>query len=200
MACACATRATRAKTAAFAPARPIVTGVAVVRMDAVCATQASLGLHVPPVPAQLIVVAVGAVCREYAFATLATAGKTVGRKSHLPVLALGVVGHGNCAKTDNACVLRAFEAQTVPSRRVQVTVAARESVSRANVSAKMATLGTTAGKVSQEPSPILWGRSRGSGSRSPRPRDLEEEWRELFPAQRGRGQSEEPRPRRVVEP
>lgn len=169
MACACATRDTRAKTAAFAPARPIVTGVAAVRTGAVCATQATPGPHVPPAPAQLIVVAVGAVCRECAFATLATAGRTVGRKSLLPVRALEAVGHGNCAKLDNVCVLRAFEAQTVPSRRAQVTAEAGESVSRADASAKMAMLGTTAKKVSQAPSPIIWGRNRGSGSRSLRP-------------------------------
>lgn len=173
-------QATRAKTAAFAPARPTVTGVAAVRTGAVCATQATQGPHVPPAPVQLIVVAVGAVCRECACATLATAVRTVDRKSLLPVPALGAVGHGNCAALDNVCVLRAFEAQTVPSRRAQVTVTARESVSRADASAKKATLGKTARKVSQAPYPIFWGRSRGSGSRSLRCRDLEEEWRELY--------------------
>jgi hypothetical protein len=170
----------RAKTAAFAPARPTVAGVAAVRTGAVCATQATPGPHVPLEPVQLIVVAVGAACRECACATLATAVRTVDRKSLLLVPALGAVGRGNCAAPDNACVLRAFEAQTVPSRRAQVTVAAGESVSRADASAKKATLGTTAGKVSQAPSPILWGKSRDSGSRSLRHRDLEEEWRELY--------------------
>lgn len=178
MACACATRATQEKTAAFAPALPTVTGVAAVRTGAVCATQAIPGQHVPPAPAQLIVVAVGAVCRECACATLATVVRTVGRKSLLPVPALGAVGRGNCAAMDNVCVLRAFEAQTVPFRRAQMTVAAGESVSRADASVKMASLGTTAGKVSQAHSPIRWGKTRGSGNRSLRPGDLEEEWRE----------------------
>lgn len=146
MACACATRATRAKTAAFAPARPTVTGVAAVRTGAVCATQATPGQHVPPAPAQLIVVAVGAACRECVCATLVTAVRTVDRKSLLPVPAPGAVDRGNCAALDNVCVLRAFEAQTVPSRRVQVTAGAEESVSRAHASAKMAMLGRTAEK------------------------------------------------------
>lgn len=146
MACACAMRAMRAKTAAFAPARPTVTGVAAVRTGAVCATQATPGRHVPPAPAQLIVVAVGAACRECACATLVTAVRTVDRKSLLPVPAPGAVGRGNCAALDNVCVLRAFEAQTVPSRRVRVTAGAGENVSRAHASAKMAMLGTTAEK------------------------------------------------------
>lgn len=111
-----------------------------------CATQATLAPHVPPAPAQPTVVAVDAVCREYVCATLATAGKTVGRKSLLPVPALGAVGPGNCAELASVCVLRASEAQTAPSRLAQATVMAGESVSRAHVSAKMATLGMTATK------------------------------------------------------
>lgn len=154
MACACATQATRAKTAASVPARPTATGAAAVRMGAVCATQATPAPPAPLAPAQLIVVAVGAVCRACACATPATVVRTVGKKSLLPAPAPGAVAHGNCAVQANVCVSRASEAQTVPSRHAQVTVAAGESVSRADASVKKAMLGTTVGKVSQVPSPI----------------------------------------------
>lgn len=111
--------------------------------------------------------AVGAACRECAGATPAMVVRTVDKKSLLPAPVPGAVGHANCAAQANVCVSRASEAQTVPSRHAQVTVAAGESVSRADASVKTAMLATTAGKVSQVPPPTHWGGDRDSGLQRP---------------------------------
>lgn len=144
----------RERTAASVPAPPTATNVATVMMGAVCATLATLAPPAPPAPARPTAGVVGAVCRDRVCAMQATAVRTVDRKSLLPAPALRAAGPGNCAVQANACVLRASEAQTAPSRHAPRTAVAEESVVRAVASAKRAMQGRTVEKVSGQPSPV----------------------------------------------
>lgn len=152
--CAPVGRATRARTAASVPAPPTAMGVAAVRRDTACATQATLAPPAPPAPAWQTAEAVGAVCRECVCATRAIAARTVGKKSPPPAPALGGVGPGNYAAQASVYVLRATEAQTVPSKRALRTAVAVENVVTAAASAKTAMQGRTVGKVRRQPCPI----------------------------------------------